>query len=334
MTAVRGTTIASALAVVLLGTTARDLAAHGPPPVGVRVEAHTDGAVEITIDHELALTAVPRVDISVSCARRGPPRRHMHGTRVRTTQGWSCDASLADGDVYIDGLVDGGPDAMVAVSLDGDTLVRDVATVAAPRVHVPPRASALATFASFVARGLAHLWRGADHLAFALALMLLARSRRATIAALTAFTLGHSLTLVAATLGWLRIPVAWAELGIAASLVAVAFELAVARARPRAGRLALAAALAGLLHGLGFATALLDAEGGVASLDGRLAPALVGFNVGIELGQVSLVLLAVLAQVALVRAGIRVPVHGRAWFGHGLGMIACMWCIARALALA
>lgn len=311
----------------------RDAAAHGPPPVGVRIEARADGALDITIDHGRTLATVPTVLTSVPCAADGAPRPRTQGDRIRTAQRWWCDASLEGGDVVVAGLVDGGPDVMVEVVLEGEVRVRDVATAASPRVHVPARASVLGTFAAFVARGFAHLWHGADHLAFALAVMLLARSRRATIAALSAFTLGHSATLVAATLGWLRIPAAWAELGIAASLVLVAFELAVDRPRLRTGPLSLGCVLAGLLHGLGFATALLDADGGAAALDGRLAPALAGFNLGIELGQLLLVLLAVLLFVGLRRAGARPPVGARAWLGHGLGMLACAWCIARALAL-
>ena len=171
---------------------------------------------------------------------------------------------------------------------------------AAPRWVEPAAPSMLATFTTFVGQGLWHVWIGYDHLAFLL-LLLLPGVLRATGASwqgastfretardlfriITAFTLAHSTTLALATTGLVHIPVRPVEVAIAASIV-IAGLLNLFPSAARA-RLALAFGF-GLVHGFGFANALaaLGAHGA------RLVPTLVGFNVGVELAQLSLVVL-------------------------------------------
>jgi hypothetical protein len=119
------------------------------------------------------------------------------------------------------------------------------------------------------------------------------------VLAISAFTLGHSATLAAASLGLVRVPSAPVEAAIAASLVAVALALARPDAGAGSGLARRPAALPlgfGLLHGLGFAGALAS-----AGLPGHALPlALLCFNVGIEAGQLALVALA-LPVLALLR---------------------------------
>jgi hypothetical protein len=114
----------------------------------------------------------------------------------------------------------------------------------------------------------------------------------------TAFTIGHSITLILATLGWTQASPAWVEPVIALSIAATAML----NLRPlpwlRTDVLALAF---GLVHGFGFAGLLLEA----AAPDGLLPWALAGFNLGIEAGQLLAVGIWVLASQALV---------GRAWY--------------------
>ena len=152
--------------------------------------------------------------------------------------------------------------------------------------------------------GFEHLLGGADHLLFVLGLVLLLRDGRRLLGAVTGFTLGHSVTLSLATLGFVQVPSAPVEVGIAASL----FWLATRLAREGQGgeRLAhpfgLAAAL-GLLHGLGFAGAL--AQAGLPS--GEIPLALFAFNLGIELGQLALVAALLALRAALRPLAARMP---------------------------
>ncbi len=164
----------------------------------------------------------------------------------------------------------------------------------------PAKPSALATFITFVGQGLLHVWIGYDHIAF-LILLLLPGVLRSTgsgwlgvntfrdtagdlFRIVTAFTLAHSVTLGLAATGTVQVPVRPIEIAIAASIVvAGALNLFPAAAR---ARLALAFGF-GLIHGFGFANALAELGAGGT----RLVPTLAGFNVGVELAQLSLVVL-------------------------------------------
>lgn len=202
-------------------------------------------------------------------------------------------------------------------------------------------ADALATLAAFVAEGAHHVAGGIDHGLFLLALLLPSVLRRdragwapapglrpalANVArVVTAFTLGHSVTLSLAVLGLARMPARLVETSIAVS-VAVA---AAANLRPLFGDHRWVVALAlGLLHGFGFSSALADLGLG----GGRLAPALFGFNLGVELGQLALVSLFVpLAYLARRTAAYRrlVLVGGSA----AIAVVAVFWSVERALGL-
>ena len=143
----------------------------------------------------------------------------------------------------------------------------------------------------------AHL-TGFDHLLFVLCLVLLIPKVSRLLATITAFTLAHSITLAAATLGIVNVPGPPVEATIALSIVFLASELArkgsqdaIARSYPW-----LVAFTFGLLHGLGFAGAL--AEMGLPQ--GQIPTALLFFNIGVELGQLVFVT-AALAIIPLVR---------------------------------
>lgn len=310
----------AALAVVLAAFGRPQLAqAHGPPPVGVSIDEHAPGAITVRQRRPHGAGALPLPRFTAGCAAIGPAHDDLEADAVITSQALRCGVALAGTAIEQPGLVPGGADAMLRVALHDGTVHRDVATAAAPRIELPAVTSGLAVFARHVGLGASHLLGGADHLAFALALVLLARTWRAAIAGVSAFAVGHSLTLVAATLGWLRIPSTWAELGIAASVVLVALELARARPGPPPRRLVVAASAAGLVHGLGFATALAQ-MGGAA-----LVPALAGFNLGVELGQLVGIAGLGVGAVVLRRVGVRDTARGRVWIGHGLGVLAMAW---------
>ena len=145
----------------------------------------------------------------------------------------------------------------------------------------------------YLAMGVQHILEGADHLAFVLLLTLLAAGLRALLLTVTAFTVGHSITLAIAALGAAP-PSAPVEALVALSIVLAAREAYGGVAPGLLGRRpALAAGAFGLLHGLAFASALREAG---LPRDAAVA-GLFGFNVGVELGQV----LVVLAWVAAGR---------------------------------
>ena len=174
-------------------------------------------------------------------------------------------------------------------------------------------------------RGL-HLPEGIDHILFLLALLLIDVQFVPVLKTVTGFTIGHSITLSLATLGLVRLPVRLIESAIALTIAYVAAEdlaneLAHRKARPR-WQIAMAF---GLIHGFGFARALSDLHLGRA----RLLSALVGFNLGVELGQEIVVLIVAPLLWLLYRLPharrIAAPI-----FAAGILVAALVWFVQRA----
>jgi hypothetical protein len=149
--------------------------------------------------------------------------------------------------------------------------------------------SLLATVAEYINLGFTHvLPLGLDHILFILALCLYAPRLRPLLWQASAFTLAHSLTLALTMTSVIRPPSSLVEILIAVSIAYVAVENL---AQPKASaRRPLIVFAFGLLHGMGFAGALREA----APASGDLAPALIGFNIGVELGQMAVIGLYIL----------------------------------------
>jgi hypothetical protein len=151
-----------------------------------------------------------------------------------------------------------------------------------------------ATFAGFLREGFVHvLPKGLDHILFVLGLFLLAREWRPVLWQVTMFTLAHTLTLGLATLRIVSVSPSVVEPVIAGSIAVVALENIF---RPKYTRWRLVIVFAfGLVHGLGFAGALAALDLPPASL----VVGLIGFNAGVELGQLAVISLAFIATVWL-----------------------------------
>lgn len=239
-----------------------------------------------------------------------------------------CNRSLAGTEVAVAGLAESGTNAIVRVYLDDGRLLHAILDAREPRWTIPERASARATFRAYANLGVEHIATGFDHLLFVFGLMLLVRDARALVATVTAFTVGHSVTLALAVLGYARAPAGPIELLIALTILALAVELAKgpqhtswARRRPW-----LMAGGFGLLHGLGFADALRE----VGLPEGDLALALAAFNLGIETGQLAFI--ALVAIVGWALTPLRAPVTrslARAPI-YLMGTLAAYWTIDRA----
>jgi hydrogenase/urease accessory protein HupE len=215
---------------------------------------------------------------------------------------------------------------------DGTRLLR-VVSASSPRLRVyGARAAGWRALAPIVLDytrfGVEHILTGYDHLLFVVALALLVRRRAALVATITAFTAAHSLSLAVTVLGLVRVPSAPVEASIALSIVLVCGECL--RDGPSLARRApwVVAFAFGLLHGLGFASALLD----LGVPEGHVPAALLCFNVGVEIGQLAVI--AVVLGLRRLAARLRAL---RPWMRPGLvyamGGLAAYWSIDRALAV-
>ena len=187
---------------------------------------------------------------------------------------------------------------------------------------------------AMVRQGAFHIWEGLDHLLFLIALLLPCVLRREAggwvprpgfspvlaevLKVVTAFTVAHSLTLSLAALDVVRLPVRWVEAGVALSVIVAALN----NVRPFVRDLRWAAAFAlGLLHGFAFGETLVD-----LGLSGQhLVRTLLGFNVGVELGQLAVVALflplayavrgsALYRRVVLVGGSALIVLLASVWF--------------------
>ena len=202
----------------------------------------------------------------------------------------------------------------------------------APRFVVTASPGAWEVAQTYTVLGIEHILTGVDHLLFVLALLILVQGTRRLIATITAFTLAHSLTLFAATLGWLNVPGPPVEAVIALSIVFVAGEIVHAR-QGRPGltqrRPWIVAFSFGLLHGLGFAGAL--AEVGLPPLS--IPMALLFFNVGVEIGQLIFIAVVLGAMAIGRRIARRLKIEAPSWWWrvppYAIGGIASFWVVQR-----
>jgi len=243
----------------------------------------------------------------------------------------SRPGGLAGQTLAIDGIAGGVTDVIVRVERRDGTSQVERLLPQRPQFTVKAATSTAQIARSYLVLGIQHILGGVDHLLFVLALLLIVRGSRRIVATITAFTLAHSLTLVAATLGWVHVPGPPVEAMIALSIVFVAAEV-VHGQRGRPGLTARApwvvAFSFGLLHGFGFAGAL--AEVGLPQT--AIPVALLMFNVGVEVGQLLFVacmlglrMVAVRSLSVLPRAALNVP-------PYAIGAVAMFWVIERVAA--
>ncbi len=182
----------------------------------------------------------------------------------------------------------------------------------------------------YLVLGVEHILGGIDHLFFVIALSILVQRRKTLLVAVTAFTVAHSLTLALTALGWARVPTASVEALIALSVVLMCAEgLKRHQSSSWLKRLPwLSALLFGLLHGLGFASALLE-----IGLPKNYVPiSLLSFNLGVEAGQLGVIALFELARTL----NRRWPIAPRWVSGltlYLMGSWAAFWTIERVLSV-
>ncbi|MFT4571114.1 MAG: hydrogenase/urease accessory protein HupE [Hyphomicrobiaceae bacterium] len=237
------------------------------------------------------------------------------------------EGSFIGSTISVAGLESAPTEVLLRIILADGSMITKVLRGDAPSFKIPSEQGPLAVARDYAAMGFEHIAGGMDHLLFVFGLCLLVSGFRSLAGTVTAFTLGHSITLSIAALDIVRLPSAPVEVAIAASVLALAVELArnptsptLLRRRPW-----LAAAGFGLLHGLGFAGALREV--GLPQVEIPLA--LASFNVGIEVGQLGFVVLVVAVRAVAVRVFADLPDQFRLVPIYGMGSLAAMWMFER-----
>ena len=241
-----------------------------------------------------------------------------------------CDAPLAGRNLGLTGLERGFTDALLRVAPHSGGAQTARLAPDSPTIEVVATPLRYAVAWTYLKLGVEHILLGFDHLLFVVALVLLIGGARRIVTTVTAFTLAHSLTLAATTLGVMTVSRKPVEICIALSIVLIARELLRPRDTPRTlARRApeLIAFAFGLLHGFGFAAALAE----IGLPQGEIPLALLTFNVGVEIGQLAIVAAALLALAALARAR-DVEKPALRFTAYAIGIVASAWLIERVLA--
>ena len=266
------------------------------------------------------------VEMPENCKIDGEPVTWQQGGMMVERWSSECPGGLAGSELNIAGLEATLTDVLFHYErLNGTTQIARL-TSTMTRITVSDSESWQEVIGTYTALGFEHILLGIDHLLFVLALLIIVPNLRTLVLMITAFTVAHSLTLGAATLGFVNLAPAPLEAVIALSILFVAVEIVhwkqgkegITRTKPW-----IVSFLFGLLHGFGFAGALAD----IGLPEHAIPLALLFFNVGVELGQ-----LAFVAAVMLVWAVLRrMPMPEWAWRvpTYTIGALAAFWTIDR-----
>ena len=243
----------------LLGDHSVEASCDGMRIVQPETEFRTGASGEVLFEMNFALPQCTQLSLESTILKRLPAGHRQY-------------LSLRDqrGNVLAERILDRSGNSLEADLTESNT------AAAAPRV-----------VERFLILGIQHIFTGYDHLLFLIGLLVTGSGTRASAKVITSFTLAHSLTLALSATRSIQLSPRFVEPLIAVSIIYVGVEN-IMRREPR-GRALLTFGF-GLIHGLGFASALREA--GVGSLTGGVALPLVSFNLGVEMGQISIAALA------------------------------------------
>jgi hydrogenase/urease accessory protein HupE len=272
-----------------------------------------------------AVPALPKI-----CTATTPRRELVNGSVVATSS-VTCTAALAGEKIGLRGLDATFTDALVRISPLGRPVQAARLTPDEAMVVVATRPESAQVAKTYFALGVEHILTGYDHLLFVVSLVLLLVGGWQIAKTVTAFTVAHSITLIATSLELISVPRQQVEICIALSIIFLAVEIV--KATPEAPRLSQripwAVAFAfGLLHGFGFAGALAE----IGLPEGEVPIALLTFNLGVEAGQLVIVGAGLLFLAALRRITPERLTVARTALSYGIGSIAAFWFIERLIA--
>jgi hydrogenase/urease accessory protein HupE len=219
-------------------------------------------------------------------------------------------------------------DVLVRVELRDGRSWTTIVRPTQPWIDIAAAQGKWAVAGAFIVQGIRHILFGADHMLFVLGLLLIVTDRWMLLKTVTAFTVAHSITLAIATLGYAEVPVVPLNAAIALSILFLGPEIVRSWRHETSFTIRhpwVVAFAFGLLHGFGFASALTSA--GLPHHD--LPLALLTFNVGVEIGQLSFVALILLLERSFQILQVSWPRWTQALPGYTVGSLGAFWTIQR-----
>ncbi len=299
---------------------------HDSRPLYVELDALDDGTYLLAwkVPPSIALADMPNLHLGPQCSLSGlaqPLTKRRANQRL-----FQCATETGPTRLILE-----YPGANPSLS----TMVRYQRWQGQPLViHAAPQVSSVTlgnaggmqgTLWQYLQLGVRHIAGGYDHLLFVACLLLLSLNLRRLLLAITGFTLAHSITLALAALEVWRVPVVPTEAVIALSILFLAAELARQQQTLAWRYPGLVATLFGLLHGFGFASVLAE----IGLPQGEIVTALLGFNLGVEVGQLAFVGLLLALGVGW-RSWVQRPLGltsaaAKVIAAYPIGVLACFW---------
>jgi hydrogenase/urease accessory protein HupE len=277
---------------------------------------------------ELQLSPV----IPKDCTLVTPDRQQLSPGAIIVRGTLTCPGGLAGKTIVIDGLEGTITDVLVRLHHSDGRLESYLLRPVSPSVTFGGVTTLTNRALSYVQLGIQHILLGADHLLFVLGLMLIVSDRWMLIKTISSFTVAHSITLAIATLGYASAPLPPLNAAIALSILFLGPEIV----RSWRGETSftirhpwVVAFAFGLLHGFGFASGLTA----MGLPKAEIPLALLLFNVGVELGQLSFVLLILLLERSFRVLEVHWPRIVQRLPGYTVGTLGAYWFIQRAFIL-
>jgi hydrogenase/urease accessory protein HupE len=239
----------------------------------------------------------------------------------------SSEGSLQGKEIFIQGLNKTLIDVLVTVAyLNGEKATMLLQPDMDSRI-IPGKTTAVDVIKTYTVLGIEHILLGIDHLLFVLALILITKGKWKILKTITAFTIAHSITLSLAALGYANFPGPPVEAVIALSIVFLAMEILKnlkGEATLTSRKPWIVAFTFGLLHGFGFAGALSE----IGLPQQEIPLALAFFNIGVELGQIMFVIVALLV-LKIINLKKEYPSYAKKIPAYAIGSVAAFWMIQR-----
>jgi hydrogenase/urease accessory protein HupE len=266
-----------------------------------------------------------------SCQTEGDPVRQSLPGAFLDRMTIAGEGGLGGKTLAVAGLEATLTDVLVRIQFADGRTVTELLKPGRPGFTVPAAGAPVAV--TYLLLGVEHILFGIDHLLFVLGLLLLVgRQRWRLLQTITAFTAGHSVSLALATLGAVDVPAPPLEAAIALSIVFLAAEIVRARRGEHAltaRQPGIVAGAFGLVHGVGFASALI----GLGLPSSALPTALLLFNVGVEIGQVVFVGVVLGLVVSWRALDVRWPTWTSSLPIYAMGIVAAVWFAQRLSAM-
>jgi hydrogenase/urease accessory protein HupE len=323
--------IALAISVLLMPLFTADLQAHESRPLTIHISESDDGIVRLSwsTPPSVISSGAPVITLSGCNSLKGANVSASLSANVLYT----CPEELSRHDLLIEyPLFNPSVSAIVQIEFSNGEKHSVVMSPEELQLDIPNKESFGGIAKSYFELGVQHILSGFDHLLFLAGLLYIARTPSRTFMTVTGFTLAHSLTIFLVALGVTRVSIPAVEIVIAFSIVFLATEIARNRRDTLTwNRPILVASTFGLVHGAGFAAALTE----IGLPQTQRINALIFFNLGVEAGQIFIVLIIFLIAALVIAMGPAKTFFEmnqkllRHAFSYFLGVLSAFWFIER-----